>query len=73
MHDPAVRGAIEVVVALLGALTLIAFVVRKIQLPLSVALVSFGLLVAAISPVDLNISPDVVLFALLPGLVFGGL
>jgi len=70
MHDPAVRGAVEVVVALLGALTLIAFVVRRIQLPLSVALVSFGLLVAAISPVDLNISPDVVLFALLPGLVF---
>jgi Na+:H+ antiporter len=70
MHDPAVRGAVEGVVALLGALTLIAFVVRRIRLPLSVALVSFGLLVAAISPVDLNISPDIVLFALLPGLVF---
>lgn len=70
MHDPAVRGAVEVVVALLGALTLIAFVVRRVRLPLSVALVSFGLLVAAISPARFTISPDVVLFALLPGLVF---
>lgn len=70
MHDPAVRGAVEVVVALLGALTMIAFVVRRVRLPLSVALVSFGLLVAAISPVRFTISPDVVLFALLPGLVF---
>lgn len=70
MHDPAVRGAVEVIVALLGALTLIALVVRRVRLPLSVALVLFGLLVAAISPVRLTISPDVVLFALLPGLVF---
>ncbi len=70
MHDPAVRSAVEVVVALFGALTVIAFIVRWIRLPLSVALVSFGLLVAVIAPVRLSISPDVVLFALLPGLVF---
>jgi monovalent cation:H+ antiporter, CPA1 family len=36
----------------------------------SVALVSFGLLVAAIAPTRLAISPDVVLTAVLPGLVF---
>jgi CPA1 family monovalent cation:H+ antiporter len=40
------------------------------RLPLSVALVSFGLLVAAVSPARLTVSPDVVLTALLPGLVF---
>lgn len=70
MHDPAVRGTIEVVVALLAALTLIAFAVRRVRLPLSVALVSFGLLVAAVSPARFTVSPDVVLTALLPGLVF---
>ena len=70
MHDPDVRGAVEAVVALLGALTVIAFVVRWVRLPLSVALVSFGLLVAAFAPVRFTISPDVVLTALVPGLVF---
>ncbi len=70
MHDPDVRSTVEVVVALLGALTLIAFMVRWVRLPLSVALVSFGLLVAAIAPARLTISPDVVLTALVPGLVF---
>jgi CPA1 family monovalent cation:H+ antiporter len=70
VHDPAVRETVEVVVALLGALTLIAFAVRWVRLPLSVALVSFGLLVALVAPVRLSISPDVVLIALLPGLVF---
>lgn len=70
MHDPAVRGAVEVVVALFGVLTVLAFVVRWVRLPLSVALVSFGLLVAAIAPTRLTISPDIVLFAVLPGLVF---
>lgn len=70
MHDPAVRDAVEILVGLLGALTVIAFVVRRVRLPLSVALVSFGLLVAAIAPARFTISPDVVLVALLPGLVF---
>jgi len=70
VHDPAVRDTVEVVVALLAALTVIAFAVRWVRLPLSVALVSFGLLVAAIAPVRFTISPDVVLIALLPGLVF---
>ena len=70
MHDPAVRETVELVVALLAALTVIAFAVRWVRLPLSVALVSFGLLVAVVAPVPLTISPDVVLIALLPGLVF---
>jgi CPA1 family monovalent cation:H+ antiporter len=70
MHDPAVRTTVEILVGLLGALTVIAFVVRWIRLPLSVALVSFGLLVAVVAPARLSISPDVVLVALLPGLVF---
>ena len=35
---------------LLGALTLVALVVRRVRLPLSVALVIFGLIVAAFAP-----------------------
>ncbi|MDQ6682718.1 MAG: cation:proton antiporter [Chloroflexota bacterium] len=70
MHDPTVRDTVAVVVGLFAALTLISFAVRWVRLPLSVALVSFGLLVAAVAPVRLTISPDVVLIALLPGLVF---
>lgn len=70
MHDEGVREAVEVVVVLLGALTLIAFVVKGIRLPLSVALVAFGVFVAAVAPVRFTVSPDVVLTALVPGLVF---
>src|SRR6478752_7065368 len=70
MHDDPVLGTIELVVALLGALTLVAMVVRRGRLPLSVALVVFGLIVAAFSPSHITVAPDLVLVALLPGLVF---
>ena len=70
MHDDPVLGTIELVVALLGALTLVAMVVRRRRLPLSVALVVFGLIVAAFSPSHITVAPDLVLVALLPGLVF---
>jgi Na+:H+ antiporter len=70
MHDDPILGAIELVVALLGALTLVSFAVRRVRLPLSVALVIFGLIVAAFAPATITVSPDVVLVALLPGLVF---
>jgi monovalent cation:H+ antiporter, CPA1 family len=70
MHDDPVLGTIELIVALLGALTLVAMVVRRGRLPLSVALVVFGLIVAAFSPSHITVTPDLVLVALLPGLVF---
>ena len=70
MHDDPVLGTIELVVVLLGALTLVAMVVRRWRLPLSVALVVFGLIVAAFSPSHITVAPDLVLVALLPGLVF---
>ncbi len=70
MHDDPVLGAIELIVALLGALTLVALVVRRVRLPLSVALVVFGLIVAAFAPGRITVTPDIVLVALLPGLVF---
>ena len=55
MHDDPVLGTIELVVALLGALTLVAMVVRRWRLPLSVALVVFGLIVAAFSPSHITV------------------
>jgi monovalent cation:H+ antiporter, CPA1 family len=70
MHDDPVLGTIEMVVALLGALTLVALLVRRVRLPLSVALVVFGLIVAAFAPNRITVTPDLVLVALLPGLVF---
>ncbi len=70
MQDDPVLGAIELFVALLGALTLVALVVRRVRLPLSVALVIFGLIVAAFAPGRITVTPDLVLVALLPGLVF---
>jgi monovalent cation:H+ antiporter, CPA1 family len=70
MHDEPVLGAIELFVGLLGALTLVGLVVRRVRLPLSVALVIFGLVVAAFAPGRITVTPDLVLVALLPGLVF---
>ena len=70
MHEDPVLGTIELVVVLLGALTLVAMVVRRGRLPLSVALVVFGLIVAAFAPSRITVTPDLVLVALLPGLVF---
>lgn len=70
MPESAVHSAVELLVALLAALVIIAFAVRSVRLPLSVALVVFGLVVAVVVPGSVSISPDIVLFALLPGLVF---
>jgi CPA1 family monovalent cation:H+ antiporter len=70
MPDSTVRTGVELLVALLAALVLIAFVVRRVRLPLSIALVLFGLAVAILAPGSVAVSPDLVLFALLPGLVF---
>jgi CPA1 family monovalent cation:H+ antiporter len=69
MND-AVRSTVELLVAMLAALTCLAIVTQRMRLPLSVALVVLGLGVAVVAPTHLTVSPDLVLFALLPGLVF---
>ena len=74
MTDAAIPGAIELLVGLLGLAAFVAIVVRPFRLPYTVALVVAGLLVglaagaAGAPPID--VSPDVVLLVLLPGLVF---
>ncbi len=74
MTDAAIPGAIELLVGLLGLAALVAIVVRPFRIPYTVALVVAGLLVglaagaAGFAPID--VSPDLVLLVLLPGLVF---
>lgn len=61
----------DVFVALLVALALVAFVSRRFAVPYTAALVVFGLLVAILAPQDaIEITPEVVLVVLVPGLVF---
>ncbi len=74
MTDAEIPGAIELLVGLLGLAAFVAIVVRGLRVPYTVALVIAGLLVglaagaAGFPPID--VSPDLVLLVLLPGLVF---
>jgi CPA1 family monovalent cation:H+ antiporter len=61
----------DIIVALLVALALVALVSRRFAVPYTAALVVFGLLVAILAPPDvIEVTPEVVLFVLVPGLVF---
>jgi CPA1 family monovalent cation:H+ antiporter len=61
----------DIFVALLLALAIVAFVSRRFAVPYTAALVVFGLLVAILAPPDvIEITPEVVLVVLVPGLVF---
>lgn len=74
MTDAAIPGAIELLVGLLGLAAFVAIIARPLRLPYTVALVVAGLLVgmaagaAGFAPIE--VSPDLVLLVLLPGLVF---
>jgi CPA1 family monovalent cation:H+ antiporter len=73
--DPGQTGeaTIEVVglfVALIAAAAIVALLTRRSGLPYSVALVLLGLLVAAIGPTHVVVTPQLVLIVLVPGLVF---
>ena len=58
-------------VALLAAATLVALLARRIALPFTVGLVVVGLVAEFVAPqAQLEISPDLVLAVLLPGLIF---
>lgn len=63
--------ALVVIVALLAAMPLAAFLSRRLRLPYTVALVFFGLLVSALSlGLELQVSPQLAVTILIPGLVF---
>jgi CPA1 family monovalent cation:H+ antiporter len=67
----AVVSAVESFAILLGVAALVALGARRFRVPYSVALVLVGLGVSVISPrSSLQISPELVLAVLLPGLVF---
>lgn len=71
MAEAATLETVELFIGLLAAAILVALVSRRVGLPYSLALVLFGLGVAALLPgASLGISPEVVLLVLLPGLVF---
>jgi CPA1 family monovalent cation:H+ antiporter len=68
--DPTLAG-IRIVVALLAAAALLALVVRQVRVPYSVALVLLGLIAGALLPEGvIEVTPELVLLVLLPGLVF---
>jgi CPA1 family monovalent cation:H+ antiporter len=62
--------AIALFVALVTAAGLVGVVVHRLSIPYTVALVVLGLIAGALLPIDLQVSPDIVLLVLLPGLVF---
>lgn len=74
MAENAIPNAIELLVGLLLLATVVAIVARPLRLPYTVALVVAGLLVGiganAAGYPTLEVSPELVLLVLLPGLVF---
>lgn len=71
MADDPTLVAVRLFVLLLAAATGVVYVARLLHLPYSVALVAFGLGVAAVSPhIVLVVGPQLLLSVLLPGLVF---
>jgi CPA1 family monovalent cation:H+ antiporter len=62
---------VELFVLLIAAAAAVALVTRRSPLPYSVALVVLGLLLAALAPaVPVDVTPELVLIVLVPGLVF---
>jgi len=74
MDEAAIPHAVELFVGLLGLAAFVAIIARPLRLPYTVALVVAGLLVgigaSAAGYPSVDVSPEVVLLVLLPGLVF---
>lgn len=59
-----------IVIELLLVVTVVALVVRRFKVPYTVALVIVGLLLTLQSPVDVHLTPDLILALFVPPLVF---
>ena len=74
MDGPVTLNAIELLVGLLALAGLVAIVARPLRLPYTVALVIAGLVVGAgataLGLAAIEVTPELVLIVLLPGLVF---
>jgi len=64
--------AIELFVGLVAAAGLVGWLIHRLALPIpyTVALVVLGIVAGVVLPVDVEVSPQIVLLVLLPGLVF---
>ncbi len=60
----------ELVIVLLLVATLVAVVARRVRLPYTVTLVVVGLFISIASPLDLNVTPELILFLFIPPLVY---
>src|SRR5947207_1270156 len=74
MDEAAIPYAVELLVGLLALAAFVAIIARPLRLPYTVALVVAGLLVglgaSAVGYPSVDVSPELVLLILLPGLVF---
>jgi len=74
MDGPGTLNAVELLVGLLALAGLVAIVARPLRLPYTVALVVAGLIVGGLATMlgvpAIEVTPELVLIALLPGLVF---
>jgi CPA1 family monovalent cation:H+ antiporter len=70
MAGDATLDAIRLFVALVAVAAIVAIVVRRLAIPYTVTLVLLGLVAADLSPAQLEVTPQLVLLVLLPGLVF---
>jgi CPA1 family monovalent cation:H+ antiporter len=71
VENSATIAAIDLFVGLVTAAALVGLVVRRIAIPYTVALVVLGLVAAALLPrQQFQVTPELVLLVLLPGLVF---
>ena len=74
MDEAAIPHAVELLVGLLGLAAFVAIIARPLRVPYTVALVVAGLLVgigaSAVGYPSVDVSPEIVLLVLLPGLVF---
>src|SRR5262245_60584327 len=64
--------AIELFVALVAAAGIVGWLVNRLAIPIpyTVALVVLGVIAGAVLPLDVQVTPEIVLLVLLPGLVF---
>ena len=69
--DDATLQLIRLSVFLIGATVLVTLLARRINLPYTVALVAFGIVAGAVAqPLQVDITPQLVLVVLLPALIF---
>lgn len=60
----------EIVIGLLFLAVLVGMIALRLRLPYTIGLVILGLLLTFVSPVDIDISPNLILALLVPPLIF---